>query len=132
MPPVGGGGGGAAPPPTQHLIVLSPGQAPDTNDPPQESAVFMQMPEPDEVLHVFLTQHCTLVASLGQYPARLKPWVVQSEVNWQVPAPSGVEHAPPIDRGSRGEGERTRAWVMVAMARQRSGWVKCIVRFLIP
>ena len=47
----------------------------------------MQMPELEPVLQVFLTQHWTLVGP-GQWPATLKPWVVQSAVFWQVPDPS--------------------------------------------
>lgn len=55
-------GGGDEPPDeplaTQHLIVLSPGHAPETNVPLQElSPVFRQIPDPDEVEQVFLTQH---------------------------------------------------------------------------
>ena len=42
-------------------IELSPGQNPGTKDPPHLSDVFMQMPELDPVLHVFLMQHCTSV-----------------------------------------------------------------------
>ena len=38
-------------------IVLSPGQKPATKEPPHLSEVFMQMPELDPVLQVFLTQH---------------------------------------------------------------------------
>lgn len=68
---------------------LSPGQAPEWKLPPEQpSLVFRQVPEPAEVEHVFLTQHWMPVASLGQYPARLKPWETQFEVYWQVPDPS--------------------------------------------
>ena len=42
-------------------ILLSPGQNPGTKDPPHLSEVFMQIPELDPVLHVFLMQHCTSV-----------------------------------------------------------------------
>ena len=42
-------------------IVLSPGQNPGTKDPPHLSDVFMQIPELEPVLHVFLMQHCTSV-----------------------------------------------------------------------
>ena len=42
-------------------IVLSPGQNPRTKEPPHLSEVFMQTPELDPVLQVFLTQHWTSV-----------------------------------------------------------------------
>lgn len=48
-------------------IELVPGQAPVWKLPPEQpSAVLRQRPEPAEVEHVFFTQHCTFVASLGQ------------------------------------------------------------------
>lgn len=111
------------------LMVLSPGQAPAMKEPPHESLVFMHIPEPDDVLQVFLTQHCTSSGSLGQYDLRLKPCEVQLVVFWQVPFPSccgfnigysgiyksltGVVHEDPIERTSRGSG--TKANTMAAV-----------------
>lgn len=48
-------------------MALVPGQTPEWKLPPEQlSAVLMQRPEPAEVEQVFLTQHWTLVPSLGQ------------------------------------------------------------------
>lgn len=122
-------------------IVLSPGQAPGTKEPPQESLVLMHIPEPDEVLQVFLTQHCTSSGSLGQYDLRLKPCEVQLDVFWQVPAPSycrfsigftgirksltGVLHEDPIERTSRGSG--TKAKVTAAREKQKMEERRCMM-----
>ena len=44
-------------------MVSSPGHAPGMKLPPHEplSAVFMQVPEPELIVQVFLTQHWMLV-----------------------------------------------------------------------
>lgn len=45
---------------------LAPGHAPATYLPEHLFAVLRQIPLPELVLQVFLTQHSTLVGSLGQ------------------------------------------------------------------
>ena len=103
-------------------ISLGPGQAPATNFPEHVSAVLIQVPLPELVVQLAVTQHSTLSGSLGQYPATLKPEVVQSVVCWQVPEPyystildillqtatrdverTGVLHVEPIARSKRRE-----------------------------
>ena len=62
--------------------------------------MFIQIPLPEEVVHVFSMQHWMLAAP-GQYPATWKPPVVQEEVDMQVPEPSGVVQ---VVRSNRLEG----------------------------
>ena len=82
--PLGGGGEGVEEPDTQHCdmisypcskvvlskqlasISLGPGQAPATKFPEHVSAVLRQVPEPELVVQLALTQHSTLSGSLGQ------------------------------------------------------------------
>ena len=99
-----------------------PGQAPGMKVPLQlsDEPLFRQVPLPELVLQVILTQHWTL-SGPGQNPASWKPEVVQSDVYWHVPLPSpSVEQDCPMGFSARGRG--TRAAESKTTERKRRTW----------